>query len=285
MSLGAGDFSSALEVKPDSPADPKDAASASDEGKPNGDAAEDRKALNHAKEALKVAQRTEGQLSQLANMIALQNQNANPATAPAEAPAVNMGDLKEALAAGDSDAVVSTLDKIIRERTDAARQGAVADSDRNVQARDLRTRLVTDLGLADPNREENRQIFALADQLQRDYPANFGKDPAGAQLAASAMYYRKAARGEIDIPDDLRAERLDKAKEPAGGDAAAPPEPSEKAIEPDWNARNRGLPAEMVKQLESWNLGEILQPSKDEHTERVARETLLGFLDDGTHGG
>lgn len=284
MSGGAG-FSDALEVKPDSGADPADAASASEDPKPNGDAAEDRKAVNYGKQALKESQNLKGQVATLTNLVTqlVQRPQEGPQPKAATESAPDPTAMREALAAGDMDAFTDLLQKSLRHTGQEAVDTAVLQSDRKVQTRDFRTMLVKELNLADPNREENREIFTLADKLRNDAPDIV--DPATSQLAASALYWKRIALGDAEAPESLRAERLDRSREPAGGDAAAPAEPEKKTIQPDWNARDRGLPAEMVQQLRKWGIGDdYLQKSPDPHQEQVARETIAGFLDDGNHG-
>lgn len=286
MSGGAG-FADALEVKPNSGADPQGAASASSDPKPDGDAADgDRKALNIAKEALKKSGNLEGQMSQLSNLViqSLQRDNGAPAPAAPVEDKVTAESLREALAGGDTDVFVERLNELVKQTGQQATDRAVDQTEKNTQTRDFRKRLVQNLNLTDPNREENRQIFAAADQMRIEYPA-LQNDVATSQLAASAEYWKGVAMGQIDPPDSLRAERLDRKTEPAGGDVAGDAPPAETTIEPDWGARNRGLPADMVKQLEAWDMGHLLTKTSDPHLEMVARETILGFLDDGNHGG
>jgi hypothetical protein len=185
---------------------------------------------------------------------------------------------------GFSDMLDAVLQHRVQQSTTQATDQAVSRVEQNLQARDARSFLVKELGLANTDREENREILKVANQLQRDYPTLWGSDSAGAQLAASGIVYRRALRGEIEFPD-LRAETLDRTKEPPGSTAVGPAETEGPAIKPDWNAKNRGLPADMAQQLRSWGLGNLLSKSNDPHEERVARETIQGFLDDGTHGG
>jgi len=290
MSLGT-DLSGALEVNPNPGADSPDAASAPSDREPTGDAAEsedDRKALNVAKRAERLAEQLRGDMSQLSQTVlaAVGNRTPAPPAEPqrTEAEPHDAAALNAAMEAGD----LPTVIQMVQDNTDFRIRRASQENqqvfDRKTQAREARSFLVTQLGLADPNRPENQKILEIASQLQRDYPDVFGKDAAAAQGMASGIFWRKAARGEVEVPD-LRQETLQRDKEPAGATSVGPGESEERTVKPDWNAKDRGLPAEMANQFRDWGLEEVLERSNDPRTEKVRRETIMGAINDGNHGG
>lgn len=287
MSLGT-DLLSALEVTPNPGADPKEAASASNDQEPEGDAAsDDRKALNVAKRAERMVEKLDQQIGELTNTVvgALGNREPAARPEPVKPPSEPYGreDVQTAVSSGDMASALEMVMANLDHRIEEAQKKTVSTVDQRAQARDARMYLVKKLGLTDVNRAENKLISDEATRLQNEYPDVFGRDRAAAEGMASGIVYRQIAMGQLEVPD-MRAESLDRDKEPAGKTAAGPVETeTPTTITPNWKAANRGLPPDMVEGLKSW-APEVLEQSDDPTEERARREAIIGLIGGGNHG-
>lgn len=289
----APDFDRGLEVKPEAGSGPGAGASPAPEPGASGDPApgtsdpDDRKALNSAKEALKVARRLEqrlGQSEQANADLMRQNQQLVERILNGDAPAAENNErphsaetIQALLQGNDLQAYHTAVQENFewaRERDrEAIRNETAQTLDTRERRSALRSRLLGDLGLGAEN-AATEEIENLSNQLMREFPGEL--DKSAALIAASGIVYRKAAVGEVEF-DDLRSETVSRTTDEEGSLGGGSAGIAEKT-KIDWDAPNRGLPPQIAQRVEDFGLGKILKKSDDPTVESIHRQSLNRIL-------